>query len=180
MATAADLELEIRKLTGTAQLQSFWIHITAKTLPPLWHAGKAFEYLVIRAFEDEGVSVRYPYPVQSRLGGTLEQVDGALILGERTFLVESKDHATPVDIGPVAKLRLRLAGRPPGTLGIVFSTSDFSPQTDLICQFLQPLDVLLWGKSDFTQALAARKMRASLEKKVRVAVEEGWSNWPVP
>ncbi len=93
-----------------------------KTPVPGWPPGRAFDYLVIRAFEIGGLRVQYPYEVTyPQKFGTLEQIDGVVYLGERAFLVESKDLSEAAAIEAFAKLRLRLEGRPPGTMGILLA-----------------------------------------------------------
>ncbi len=44
-------------------LQDLWREIEARETPE-WASGKAFEYLVLRAFELEGAEVRWPYSVR--------------------------------------------------------------------------------------------------------------------
>jgi hypothetical protein len=53
-----------------------WADIEARQTPS-WDAGKAFEYLIIRAFQLDGAEVKYPYSVRL-LGEELEQVDGVI------------------------------------------------------------------------------------------------------
>jgi hypothetical protein len=74
MATETDYQQRIAAY-GHTQLLTLWEEIQADDTPG-WEPGKAFEYLVIRAFELEGATVTYPFSV--RLGGTIvEQIDGA-------------------------------------------------------------------------------------------------------
>ena len=66
MPTPKELETKIKRLRWPG-LKNLWSAIK-KGDTPGWEAGKAFEYLVLRAFElehttREPVSVRYPYSV---------------------------------------------------------------------------------------------------------------------
>jgi hypothetical protein len=44
-----------------------------------WGPGKAFEYLIIRAFELEGAEVTYPYEVRVE-DDVVEQIDGMVVV----------------------------------------------------------------------------------------------------
>src|SRR5438046_170576 len=61
MPTAEEYEARIKKLRWPG-LQKLWESITRRDTPG-WGAGKAFEYLILRAFELDGARVRWPYPV---------------------------------------------------------------------------------------------------------------------
>ncbi|NJM49276.1 MAG: hypothetical protein HC860_26425 [Alkalinema sp. RU_4_3] len=74
------------------QLLELWTAIQTGDTPG-WDPGKAFEYLVIRAFELEGAAVTYPFSVN--LGGTIvEQIDGAIYSDGLSCLVEYRTHLT--------------------------------------------------------------------------------------
>ena len=81
MATRAELEEAIRALNW-ADLLKLWNAIKHGDTPG-WEPGKAFEYLVIRAFEldkhETDKEVRYPYEV-SLFGEKAEEIDGAVHL----------------------------------------------------------------------------------------------------
>jgi hypothetical protein len=94
------------------ELRSLWDSIERRNTPN-WDVGKAFEYLVIRAFELDGAEVRYPYNVRL-FEEEIEQIDGAIHISGLSCLVESKDFADKkVDIAPVAKLRINFYAVPP-------------------------------------------------------------------
>jgi hypothetical protein len=174
-------ELEAEAVTWTrADLLVRWEQIKARTPIPGWSRGKAFEYLVIQAFRLESAAVRWPYSVTypHRLG-TTEQIDGAVYFGERAFLIESKDLSERATIGAVAKLRFRIEGRPPGTMGVLFSVRNFTFPTELFTQFAAPLNVLLWSREDLDHALATGSMVAGLEMKLRLATEWGLALYPL-
>jgi hypothetical protein len=125
LASAAQCEAMIQFLQW-AELRSLWQQIKNRNTPG-WNAGKAFEYLVIRAFQLDSAEVRYPYSVKL-FGEEVEQVDGVVYCSGLSCLIESKDFATQVnvDIAPIAKLRNQLLRRPASTIGLVFSRTGFT------------------------------------------------------
>lgn len=146
-------------------LLDLWEQVkTGRDLAP-WPRGKAFEYLILRAFELEGAEVIWPYR------GEWEQVDGALYVDGLSCLVECKHWREPVGFGPIAKLKVRVDRRPPPVIGLFFSVSGFSvPAVDEF--HAQPLrNLLLWEESDVNLALRLG-MRSALGIKWRKAVEE--------
>ena len=135
-----------------------------------WEPGKAFEYLVLRAFQIEGASVSWPYSV--RIFETVaEQIDGAVCTDGLHCLVESKDYQRPVNIEPVAKLRNQLSRRPAGSLGLLFSRNGFTEPARLLTQFLAPQTILLWDGAEVQFALEHERMSEGLRLKYRYAVE---------
>ena len=177
--TANDLETEAQGW-GRNDLVRIWDDIKARNQVVGWADGKAFEYLIIRAFQLEGLSVRWPFQVvYPQKFGTMEQLDGVVYLGDRPFLVESKDLSEPAAIESVAKLRFRLEARPPGTMGILFSVRNFSLPTEVFTQFASPLNVILWGSRDIDFALPAGSMEDGLRKKLEYANEWGLPLFPL-
>jgi len=130
-----------------------------------WATGKAFEYLILRAFELEQAEVIWPYSV-----GRSEQIDGALFVDGMSCLIEAKEHTSPIGLGPIARLRARLDQRPPGVIGLLFSVNGFTRAAIDTLQRLPTQNVLLWNGLDLTQALMSG-MRAGLQAKWRKAVE---------
>lgn len=160
-------------------LHDLWQKVKDKIPVPSWTPGKLFEYLVIRAFDAEGTSVRWPYEVTyPQKFGTMEQIDGMVFLDGRSFLVESKDLSEPAAIEAVAKLRFRLESRPPGTMAVLFSVSDFTLATEVFTQFASPLNILLWGKSDLDIALPHATMTEGLRQKLEYATAYGLPLFP--
>jgi hypothetical protein len=96
-------------------------------------SGKTLEYLNIRVFELKNLArVRYPYLVTyPEKFGTMEQVDGVVYLDGRCFLIECKDTTKPQDVESLAKLRFRLESRPPGTMGVLVSRSEFATPAEV-------------------------------------------------
>lgn len=155
-------------------LLTIWSQIKSGASIRGWPSGKAFEYMVIRAFEIGGLRVTYPYEVTyPQKFGILEQIDGVVYLGERPFLVESKDLSEAAAIEAFAKLRFRLEGRPPGIMGILFSVRDFTLAVEVFAQFASPLNVLLWNRADLDIALNTNMMKSALEQKLQFALEYG-------
>lgn len=157
-----------------------WITIKKRKRESGWPEGKMFEYLVVRAFELAGLTVKWPFSVTyPHKLGTMEQIDGVVYLNERPFLIESKHLSEASSIEAFAKLRLRLETRPPGTMGILFSTNDFTLATEVFAQFAHPLNILLWGRADLDIALASNTMKSSLQQKLSVAIEYGLALHPL-
>lgn len=177
--SAVDLENEASRWTRD-DLVALWERIKAEDEIPGWAPGKTFEYLVIRAFQLEHLTARWPFIVTyPQKFGAMEQLDGVVYLGERAFLVESKNLSEPAAIEAVTKLRFRLESRPPGLMGVLFSTNNFSLQTEVFAQFASPLNVLLWSRSDLDHALAAGSMREGLQRKLEYAIEWGLPLFPL-
>lgn len=161
-------------------LVELWERVKARDVPEDWNSGKAFEYLIVRAFELEGNRVRWPYGVTyPQRFGVMEQVDGLVYLDNRAFLVESKDYAGAMGIEAVAKLRFRLEGRPPGTMGLIFSGNGFATAVEVFAQFAVPLNVLLWSGADLDVALPQAAMTSGLRMKLEYAMEEGLPLFPL-
>jgi hypothetical protein len=139
-----------------------------------WAPGKAFEYLVIRAFQLEETDVRWPFEVTyPQKFGIVEQLDGIVYVDHRPFIIESKDRNDAVTIGTVAKLRFRLEKRPPGTMAVLFSVGRISTPTEVFAQFASPLNVLLWSAADMEVALHSSGMTDGLRRKFAHAVQYG-------
>ncbi|OJT25329.1 hypothetical protein BO221_12415 [Archangium sp. Cb G35] len=150
---------------GRAGLIELWTQVQeARDLWP-WPPGRAFEYLILRAFQLEGARVIWPY------WGQWEQVDGAVYVDGLSCLVECKHWQEPVDFSPIAKFKVRVDRRPPAALGLMFSVKGFT-EPALREAYAQPLrNVLLWHGRDVSLALRGG-MRAALGAKWRKAVEE--------
>ncbi|HEX6747905.1 MAG TPA: hypothetical protein VF092_11495 [Longimicrobium sp.] len=171
--TSGDLE-QVARRWERADLIRVWQEIKSQADVAARPPGKAFEYLVVRAFELEGLAVRWPFQVTyPHRFGTMEQLDGVVYLGERTFLIESKNLAEPATIEVIAKLRFRLEARPPGTMGVLFSVQNFTFPTEVFAQFASPLNVLLWSSKDLDHALTHGTMVAGLRRKLEYATERG-------
>lgn len=161
------------------QLMRHWRRLREGKPMGAWGGrGYALEYIFLRGFDLELESTRYeevrwPYGFTSeqlRLG-TLEQIDGAIYTRLGTFLVESKCLSKEVDVEPLAKLRFRLEGRPPLTMGILVSASGFTQVAKLYASFATPLNVLLWTAEDIDATLPQQRLMDGVRRKLRQAVE---------
>ncbi|MBV8048871.1 MAG: hypothetical protein JO171_17110 [Paludibacterium sp.] len=156
-----------------AEVLRLWAQIK-ESMPSDWPTGKQFEYLVIRAFELEGIDVRWPYTVLLKgVPGVVEQIDGAIYLHKQAFIVESKNLSEPAAIEALARLRFRLERRPPGTMAVLFGFSDFTVATEVFAQYASPMNVLLWNRNDMDYALTRGQMAQGLEDKMQYAIEFG-------
>ena len=147
---------------------------------PNWDSGKAFEYMVLRAFELDGAEVKWPYRVKL-FGEEVEQIDGVIYSGGLSCLVESKDFAdkSNVDIAPIAKLRNQLLRRPASTLGLVFSRTGFTDPARHLSYFSLPQTILLWNGEEIKYALEKEIICELLTLKYRVCVEDGLPDYDV-
>jgi Restriction endonuclease len=178
LATAAEYENKI-KLLDWHGLRSLWDSIESRdTAPAGWGAGKAFEYLVLRAFELDGAKVKFPYTVRL-FDEEIEQIDGAIHCAGLSCLVESKDQDKNIDIVPIAKLRNQLLRRPSSTIGLIFSSTGFtSPAISLSC-FLSPQTILLWDAKEIKYALEHEKICEFLILKYHRCVEDGLPDYDI-
>ena len=159
------------------RLQRLWREITTGTAKD-WDAGKAFEYLVLRAFQLEGAAVRWPFNVEMD-GSTVEQIDGVVYTEGLACLVECKDGTTKANIEPIAKIRNQLLRRPGGSLGLVFSREGFTDSALTLARFCLPQTILLWTGEEVELALKKSLMRKGLIAKYRRCVEEGLPDYNI-
>jgi hypothetical protein len=154
-----------------SDLLDLWDAIEARDTPG-WGPGKAFEYLVLRAFQLEGAEVGWPYTVN--LGEELvEQIDGVVYTDGLACILESKDQGAPTNVEPIAKLRNQLFRRPGGTIGAVFSRAGFTEPARILAQFVAPQTILLWEGAEVRYALKTHRFRTVLCRKYRHLIEHG-------
>jgi hypothetical protein len=152
-------------------LLTLWEEIEQGDTPD-WEAGKAFEYLVLRAFQLEGAEVRWPYSVH--IGEELvEQIDGVVYTNGLACMVESKDYNKSINIEPIAKLRNQLSRRPATTIGVVFSHHGFTNSAITLASFVGPQTILLWPGPEIVFGLRNQYMCQGLIMKYRHFVEHG-------
>jgi Restriction endonuclease len=177
LTAAAIYEAMIQSLQWQ-DLRSLWQQIGTRNTPG-WDSGKAFEYLVLRAFQLDGAEVRYSYSVKL-FGEEVEQVDGVVYCSGLSCLIESKDFADQnVDITPIAKLRNQLLRRPANTLGIVFSRTGFTDPARYLSFFSSPQTILLWSGEEIKYALEQESICELLVLKYRVCIENGLPDYDV-
>lgn len=177
MPTGAEYEARI-KTYNFDDLIRLWSEIEAGDTPD-WDAGKALEYLVIRAFQVEGAEVLYPYSVRTDEEEELEQIDGAIYADGLSCLVECKDTSTKVNVEPIAKLRNQLLRRPAAAIGCVFSSSGFTDAASTLAKYIAPQTILLWTPGEIYYCLQNQFMRQALLKKYRYCIEHGNPNYNI-
>ena len=171
MPTDAEYESMIQRYDNWHKLGAFWRKIQQGDTPG-WAPGKAFEYLVLQAFNLDGGAVRWPYPVEIE-NEVVEQIDGFVHIGRFSCIVESKHTERPVAIAPLAKMRNQLLRRHSGAIGLVFSFSGFTSAAVILARYIAPQAILLWTGLEMDQALHDEKMLEYLEYKYRICVETG-------
>jgi hypothetical protein len=175
LATAAEYQARMESFQW-ADLRSLWADITQRDTPT-WEPGKAFEYLVLRAFQLDGATVRWPYRV-NLFDEVLEQIDGVIYCGGLACVVESKDLSNgSVDVAPVAKIRNQLQRRPGNILGVIFSRTGFTNPARKQSYFAFPQTILLWEGEELEYALEQESICQALIQKYRFCVEEGCTDY---
>ena len=170
MPSHSDHVARIRAM-GWYDLHALLARIRAGRTPG-WPAGRAFEYLVLRAFELDGATVRWPFTV-SMADETVEQIDGAVYAANLSCIVEAKDTTARVDVNALAKMWTQLARRPAATVGLVISRSGFTNAAITLAGYFAPQTVLLVAGWELERAMVPGGMTAMLVAKFRECVEEG-------
>ena len=172
MASATEYEERIQRFDH-AETMRLWEAIQAGDTPH-WDSGKAFEYMILRAFQLEGAQIEWPYSVRDDDGLELEQIDGAIFSQGIHYLVEAKDYRKPLNVGPIAKLRNQLWRRPALAIGIVFSRSGFTSAASTLAGYVAPQTILLWDGVDIDLSLKKQAMVDGLKRKYRYAITHGF------
>lgn len=173
------------------ELQQLWQDIKQRHTPG-WNDGKALEYLILRAFEVDGATVRYPFSVKID-GEITEQIDGVIHIDGLSCLVEAKDYGrepdpndpndtntgNKVNFEPLAKLRNQLLRRPGATIGSLFTTSGFTSPALTLAKYLAPQTILLWEKAHLEEAMRRQKICSLLVQKYHWCVETGEPDFDV-
>lgn len=178
MGSRKEYEAKIKRF-GWSELRQLWESIKRRDTPD-WDSGKAFEYLVLRAFELHGAKVTWPYGV-SLYGQTqiVEEIDGSVKIGGLYSLIESKDESGDIAITPIAKLRNQLLRRPAGTIGMVFSSHRFTEPAIQLAHFALPQTILLWTGDQVEYALTNENIGDLCERKYRMCVDHGMVDFDV-
>ncbi len=185
MTTELEYARRVQKYTW-GDLIGLWEAIEAENTPN-WPPGKAFEYLILRAFQIEGAYVMWPYRitmgelVKTESEETVEQVDGLVHTGDGLVcLVECKDYSKEsVKVEPIAKLRNQLLRRPSGVIGIAFSRSGFTDSASMLARFSAPQIILLWGGDEIKFALRSKYFCKGLAAKYRICVAKGLPDYNI-
>jgi hypothetical protein len=165
-----DCETAIQTM-GWAELRDMWDKIQTGSATG-WDSGKAFEYLVPRAFQLDGARIRWPYRI-SLHEEIVEQIDGVVEAAGLHCLLESKDWSKPISIDPIAILRNQLLRRPASTIGMVFSRSGYAEAALLLAGYLGGQTILLWHPGEISLALTKERIVPLLAAKYRACVESG-------
>lgn len=168
------------------ELAGLWEAIKAGNTPD-WEPGKAFEYLILRAFQLERAYVLWPYKVtvgeltNTEINTAAEEIDGFIhTVDGLACLVESKNYSKDeVDVEPIAKLRSQLLRRPSMVIGIVFSRSGFTDTASLLARFTAPQIILLWGGDEVEIALKNQWFCKGLTAKYRVCAARGLPDYHI-
>lgn len=146
MPSTRTIEYEKRaKAMDWPALKTLWEQIKHDDTPG-WDAGKALEYLIVRAFEQSGLQVEYPYDVPPG-GNPIEQIDGLVYFNDLVFLIECKDRDA-ADVAVIAKVRHQLDRRPPTTLANIFVAGAFTAPALILADLTTPHRTLLWNMDD--------------------------------
>ncbi|MBC8115370.1 MAG: hypothetical protein H7062_13385 [Candidatus Saccharimonas sp.] len=171
MASGEEYRRQIGEYKSHRALLKLWQQIVARDTPE-WEPGKAFEFLILRAFEIEKADICWPFPV-NLADQLVEQIDGVVYAAGLSCLVEAKDCSDKTAMEPIAKLRSQLLRRPVGVIGALFSSSGFTDPSVTLSRFLGPPTILLWGPEDVMYCLKKKSMVDGLRRKYRYAVEQG-------
>lgn len=179
MGVEESYKTEIQKIQDLNSLQAFWLRVNRGEMVDGWPSGKAFEYIVLRAFElDPSAEVEYPYPVELLDVDVVEQIDGFIRISRSGInaMVESKDYGKNISISSIYKLRSQLARRPSGLVGCFFSREDYTPSAKLLSHFLFPQTILLWSGNDIDFCFENAYFVKGLEEKYDFALKHGIPN----
>lgn len=171
MASGEEYWRRIEEYKSHKALLKLWDQVVKRNTPE-WEPGKAFEFLILRAFEIEKADICWPFGVKLD-GQVVEQIDGVVYAAGLSCMVEAKAGSDKTAIEPIAKLRNQLLRRPAGVIGSLFSSSGFTDPAFVLSRFLVPQTILLWRPEDLAYCLKRRCMVDGLRRKYRHAVEHG-------
>ncbi|MCX7048618.1 MAG: restriction endonuclease [Candidatus Sumerlaeota bacterium] len=160
-------------------LQALWQRILKRqTKADGWKSGKALEYFILRAFQESGAEVQWPYSVSSEKE-EIEQIDGVIYTDGLTCLIECKDEKSEINFEPIAKMRSQLMRRPSGAIGAIFSMSGFTYPAKMLADYTSPQTILLWSKAEIDYAFLNRRLCDGLMAKYRHCIEYGIADFVI-
>lgn len=166
----------ITKIDTKEKLIDLWRRHKSSNLSPeeemQWKNGKLLEYVVLRAFELEGAEVTWPYSINMKGDGIVEQIDGAFHWNSYHVLTECKDYDSNVNVEPFSKMRNQLLRRPSFTVGCIFVRNSFTEPAIALSRFCAPQTILLWSGEEFEYCIENGKMLEAFKLKIRKATEE--------
>jgi hypothetical protein len=117
--------------------------------------GRKLELALNHLFKLEGIAIRDAFTIRSEEGGIGEQIDGAIELDGRIFLVEMKWVQGPVDKALISQHLVRLFSRADAS-GIVIATNGYTqPAIDECRNALSQKTVVLVRLEDIVATLQA-------------------------
>ncbi len=136
--------------------------------------GYAFEKFLKDLFDAYGLSARSSF----RLAG--EQIDGSLVLGSNTYLLEAKWTSTPVDAATLRAFNGKVEDKAKWSRGLFVSYSGFTAEglnafgrgRSVICMDGLDLHEILTRKLNFSIVLAAKVRQAAETGKPYVGVRD--------
>ncbi len=136
-----------------------------------YRRAKAFESVLNDLFSASGILVRESFALADDAGTAEEQIDGAIEVDGRLFLVEAKWLSTPVDVDAVSRHLVRTFGRPE-TGALLVSASGYTPAAVAECRrALRDRIVVLIELREIVLALEEdRAIGDLLRKRIEVAV----------
>jgi hypothetical protein len=184
MMTSDAIYKERVQTYGWDDISKLWIAITSGNTPG-WAAGKAFEFLILRAFELSGAEVCWPYSVNFRTAANIEQIDGLVYVDELAVLIESKDYSEKtgekknIHFEPIAKMRSQLSRRPANMIGCIFSSGDYTEAAQILINFTTPETILSWNGSEMAYCILKRNLTEFLRIKYRRCLQYGTHDFDV-
>ncbi|MBI5497298.1 MAG: restriction endonuclease [Deltaproteobacteria bacterium] len=163
--------MDVDKIRGysRAKLRAPWRGLQAGS-DGGFPSGRAFEHLLVRAFQLDGAHVEWPYEVES----PLHQIDGVVHFAGLALLLEAKHWDGNVDFAPIAKLAAHLRRRPANTMGIVFSARRFTDPARESVLLSGSCQILLWEGAEIDWAMSKQGgFTTGLVTKYRQAVKLG-------
>ncbi|NJM07302.1 restriction endonuclease [Candidatus Gracilibacteria bacterium] len=176
MARSQEYEARIQQLNWP-DLKKLWVAICEGQTPD-WPDGRAFEYLILRAFQLNGVEIRWPFSVKLNKE-IVEQIDGTVYVGGLSCLIECKDSREAKSIEVISKLRNQLLRRHGAAIGLVFSRNGYTGPALTLAQFVAPQTILLWNGEEIAHCLARETFAEALILKYRRHIEQGIADYDI-
>jgi restriction endonuclease len=133
---------------------------------PPQQRGYAFETFLKRAFDAAGLVAREPFR------NTGEQIDGSFVLGDETYLLEAKWHASPTSAADLHGFHGKLDQKAAWARGLFVSYNGFTP--DGLSAFGSGKRLICMDGRDLHYTLERElPLKSVLERKVRRAAETG-------
>lgn len=165
-------------------IDTLWLAIQEGNTPE-WEDGKAFEFMILRAFELSGAEVCWPYSVSFMDVNNLEQIDGQVYVDGLAVMIESKDHSKEtgekknVSFDPIAKMRSQLARRPTNLIGCIFSAGGYTVPAQILINFTKPETILSWSGLEVAYCISKRNFTKFLKIKYRKCLQYGIRDFDV-